>query len=73
VREDFDQLLFGLAGVIFLEGLGIALDVVGQYAIGSVLIVIATVWILSIYFFMKYIEKKDSENEENEDNSYNNF
>lgn len=61
---DFDEALLIVSGVIFLTVLGIGLLLIGNYSIGSLMLVISAIWIISIYLFMGYIEKKDNESED---------
>lgn len=64
MQMDFDEALLIVSGVIFLTVLGIGLLLIGNYSIGSLMLVISAIWIISIYLFMGYIEKKDNESED---------
>lgn len=66
-KPDFDELLLIVSGVIFLAALGVALEVVGEYLIGDIMVILSVLWALSIFLFMKYISKKDQESESKED------
>ncbi|WP_338602604.1 hypothetical protein V6M85_02555 [Sulfolobus tengchongensis] len=67
-KPDFEELLYIVSGVIFLALLGIALEFVGDYVIGDIMLIFSVLWALSIFLFMRYIERKDEKgNDENEE------
>ena len=63
-RPDFDELLYIVSGVIFLATLGVALAFVGQYVIGDLIVILSVIWALSIFYFMKYVEKKHNDEQD---------
>ncbi|AOL15722.1 hypothetical protein BFU36_02110 [Sulfolobus sp. A20] len=60
-KPDFEETLYIVSGIIFLAALGIALEFIGQYLLGDLMVIISVLWALFILILMKYIEKKDDE------------
>ncbi|MEM0293527.1 MAG: hypothetical protein QXF93_02805 [Saccharolobus sp.] len=50
--------------MIFLATLGVALAFAGQYVIGDLIVILSVIWALSIFYFMKYVEKKDNDEQD---------
>lgn len=71
-KFSFEELLYIVSGIIFLASLGVALGFAGYYVISDIILFFSILWTLSIFLFMRYMEKKDenkdlSENSENEE------
>ncbi|QGA55410.1 hypothetical protein GFS03_12945 [Sulfolobus sp. E5-1-F] len=60
-KPDFEELVYIVSGVIFLASLGIGLEIVGDYVIGDIMLFLSILWALSIFLFMRYVERKDNQ------------
>ncbi|QXJ27705.1 hypothetical protein [Saccharolobus shibatae] len=63
-KPDFEEILYIVSGVIFLASLGVGLEVIGDYVIGDIMLFLSILWALSIFLFMRYVERKDSKDSE---------